>query len=88
MQELLNCLDVFIAYYRCGPGNGKEVDYDDACTKIGANFTYEPDLAIQDIRQYESQGLIEDTRNLRNKRLYVYAGSRSAFFDLGNNFLL
>ncbi|ODM94289.1 hypothetical protein Ocin01_12393 [Orchesella cincta] len=71
------------AYYRCGPGNGTEADYDNACTIVGNNSApYDPELALADIRRYEQQGLIERTANLRNKKLYLYAGSRSSFFDL------
>ncbi|CAL8109987.1 unnamed protein product [Orchesella dallaii] len=71
------------AYYRCGPGNGSEAAYDNACTTAGTNpAPYDPDLALADIRRYERGGLIENTRNLRNKKLYVYAGSRSDFFTL------
>ncbi|ODM94288.1 Long-chain fatty acid transport protein 6 [Orchesella cincta] len=71
------------AYYRCGPGNGTEADYDNACTIVGNNpVAYDPDRALADIRRYEREGVIERTRNLRNKKLYLYAGSRSSFFNL------
>ena len=36
--------------------------------------TYDPALALNDIRTYFRHGLIEDPRLLRNKRLYVFAG--------------
>jgi len=72
------------AYYRCGPGNGREADYDNACTIIGVtNTSYNPDRAIEDIVIYERNGLIDNTANLRDKKLYVYAGSRSEVFTLG-----
>lgn len=40
-------------------------------------------MSLNDIKEYESQGLIDNTRNLRNQKLYIYAGARSAVFDLG-----
>jgi len=75
---------LYLAYYRCGPGDGTEESYDDACTIVNpGRQAYDPNMARADIEQYESFGLIDNTRNLRNKRLYVYAGSRSSFFSLG-----
>ncbi|XP_035715716.1 uncharacterized protein LOC110859858 [Folsomia candida] len=70
------------AYYRCGPGNGREADYDNACTTIGTNQSYNLDNALDDIRSYEQRRLIDSTGNLRNKKLYVYAGARSQIFSL------
>lgn len=76
-----------IAYYRCGNATGKVNDYDAACTKL-FNLTegelYDPNKVHDDIREYSRKGLIEDTRHLQNKRLYVYAGLRNVLFTPSN----
>ena len=74
------------AYYRCGPGDGIQANYDNVCTTLG-NFPRErlwnPNLALVDIEGFYRQGLIENPANLRNKRLYVFAGTQNAFFTTG-----
>lgn len=44
---------------------------------------WNPTLSRFDIESYASQGLIESPRNLRGKRLYVFAGTRNALFSPG-----
>jgi hypothetical protein len=76
----MNCA----AYYRCGPPSGKVDDYDRVCTKLFPNVTtaqlYNFNLVHDDIRNYQTKGLIDDPKNLENKRLYIYAGLRNFLF--------
>jgi hypothetical protein len=71
-------------YYRCGPGNGNADWYDDVCTLQGeGNYStqvYNPKNAIADIKRYFDDGLIENPKNLRNTKLYVFTGLSNNFF--------
>jgi len=72
----------FVAFYRCGPGDGNIDNYDNACTRVGplgpTSPQYAPELAIADIQAYAKAGLIDDPVHLRNKPLYVYVGLKSS----------
>lgn len=73
------------AFYRCGPATGNIPDYDAVCTILHNEHyreIYDPRLAIQDIRQYHEQGLIDDPKNMANKPIYVFAGTNSTLFNL------
>jgi len=78
--------DFFLAYYKCGPGNGLEKDYDEVCTTLW-NFPnerlWDPNRVSRDIAEYAKQGLIEDPSNLRGKKLYVYTGTLNWLFTTG-----
>ncbi|CAL8080413.1 unnamed protein product [Orchesella dallaii] len=70
-------------YYRCGTGTGLVDDYDRQCTKLfnASEFeVYNPDLVHEDIKEYVGLKKIENPMNLKDKRLYVYAGLRNALF--------
>ncbi|CAG7660790.1 unnamed protein product [Allacma fusca] len=70
-------------YYRCGPGNGIQKDYDDACTKLDnppASQLYDPNMALNDIQRFYEQRLIGNPAFLQNKKLYVFTGLRNFLF--------
>ncbi|CAL8080416.1 unnamed protein product [Orchesella dallaii] len=71
------------SFYRCGPANGDIDDYDRFCTTL-FNFTasqmWDPAMVHLDIQEYFNKSLIEDPKNLKGKRLYVYTGLRNVLF--------
>jgi len=71
-------------FYRCGSGKGDVEEFDRQCTNLGndteGRVPYDPQNAVNDIRSYFQQGLIEDPANLKDKRLYVYAGLQNFIF--------
>lgn len=70
------------AYYRCGPITTRQSDYDAACTRLGNQSTWHDfGQAFRDINEYADRGLIDSTRNLNNKPLYVYTASRNWLFN-------
>lgn len=78
----------FLAYYRCGPGDGIEANFDSVCTMLGNlpnSQLYNPRRASEDIQQYFREGLIENPANLRNKKLYVYTGTNNWLFSTGTH---
>jgi len=70
-------------FYRCGPPTGLVDDYDRVCTTL-FNLTdsemYDPALVHKDIQEYLQLGFIEDPKNLKDKKLYVYSGLRNFLF--------
>lgn len=73
-----------LAFYRCGPPNGKFEDWDRVCTQLhntSQSELYDPKLVDGDVQDYFIQGLIDDPNCLKNARLYVYAGLRNVVFS-------
>ncbi|CAG7662111.1 unnamed protein product [Allacma fusca] len=70
-------------YYRCGPATGVQADYDNVCTRLGNRTDselYDTNNVLTDIQNYYDQDLIDNPINIRNKRLYVFAGTRNPLF--------
>jgi len=61
--------------------------YDSFCTTQGNQRNselYDPNLALMDIDNYYKAGLIENPKNMANKPLYVFSGTRNWLFTTGN----
>jgi len=79
-------LIICAAFMRCGPPDGIGSDFDKYCTRTTNTSVadyYNPELVHKDIADYFSRGIIDDPKNLKNKRLYVYTGLRSSVFTTG-----
>ena len=79
-----------VAFYRCGPPTGVQEDYDRVCTKLGNlsdPLLYNTSNVLGDIQDYYDRNLIDNPINIRNKRLYVFAGTRNELFTTGTVFI-
>jgi len=79
------CGTISHAFYRCGPGDGVVDNYDRACTTEfdpPVSTIYNPKLAIADLQFYAAHGIIDPVVYLKNKPLYIFAGSSSFLFNM------
>ena len=86
-EQLLSLECVCLAFYRCGLPTGVQADYDRDCTKLGNlsdPLLYNTSNVLVDIQDYYDRNLIDNPINIRNKRLYVFAGTRNELFTTGN----
>jgi len=72
------------SFFGCGPGDGIADHFDQVCTKLEnqqESDYFDPHEVLKEIRNWFEEGILENPIQLKDKRLYIYAGLKSYMFS-------
>ena len=76
---------ILLVFYRCGPKN--IIQFGIQCSSYGKQwFPYSVQNAVDDAQSYAKNGLIDDLRNLKDNRVFIWTGGADEYIPRGKIF--